>query len=113
MYYLKIFLLKGCPYCKATKDLIKNIIKNIELIDVEHEDKDKYKTKEISTFPQIYLKKENSKGSLLLGGYSDIKTVFDLLNKYDDIKKIENEFLKKYKNWSKKAILRLIQILTI
>lgn len=112
MYFLKIFLLKNCPYCIATKDLLKNI-KNLNIIYVDDIDKDKYKTKSISTFPQIYLKKNNSKGSLLLGGYSDLKFVFDLINNQDDIKIIQNKFKKKYDNWSNKAVLRLIQILTV
>jgi glutaredoxin len=112
MYFLKIFLLKDCPYCISTKELLKNI-KNLNIIDVDNNEKEKYKTKLISTFPQIYLKKDNSKGSLLLGGYSDLKFVLDLLNKENDIKIIQNKFKKKYKSWSKKAILRLVQILTI
>ena len=31
-----------------------------------------------------YIKKDTSKGSLLLGGYSDLKFIFDLLNSEDD-----------------------------
>ncbi len=112
MYYLKIFLLKDCPYCFATKNLLKNK-KNIEIQYIDDNEKDKYKTKQISTFPQIYLKKNNSKGSLLLGGHSDLKNVLDLINQNNDIKKLQKKFKKKYENWSNKAILRLIQILTI
>ena len=92
MYFLKIFLLKDCPYSIAAKDLLQNI-KNLNITNVNHNEKEKYKTKLISTFPQIYLKKKNSKGSLLLGGYSDLKFVLDLI-KEDDIKIIQNKFKK-------------------
>lgn len=112
MYYLKIFVLNGCPYSIAARDLLKNV-KNTEIIYIDQHEKDKYKTKEISTFPQIYLNKKDSKGSLLLGGYTDLKYVYDLIKESKNIKTLEKKFIKKYNNWSKRAVLRLVKLLSV
>jgi len=112
MYYLKIFVLNGCPYSIAARDLLLNV-KNTEIIYIDQNEKDKYKTKEISTFPQIYLNKKDSKGSLLLGGYTDLKYVYDLIKESKNIKTLEKKFIKKYNNWSKRAVLRLVKLLSV
>ena len=71
-YYLKAIILQGCPYSNNAVKLLKEhkIISDIEYIT--YNNKELYKTDKIQTFPQIYLKKYNSKGNLLLGGYNDL-----------------------------------------
>tara|TARA_Y100000813_G_C23855979_1_gene208798 strand:- start:144 stop:485 length:342 start_codon:yes stop_codon:yes gene_type:complete len=109
MYYLKIIILKKCPYCQDAIKIL-NKIKNtkIDIIEVDNKDKDKYKTEFIKSFPQIYLKKYNSKGSLLIGGYDDLKYIDETIKK----RKAKSMELikKKFKDFSKKATLRLIEI---
>lgn len=110
-YYIKAILLKGCPYSKNAELLLKkhNVLSDISYIN--HDEKHKFKTDLINTFPQIYLKKYNSKGNLLLGGFNELNNyinTFKLPNKYNesDI----NNFIYKSK-WSKKATLRLIELI--
>ena len=116
MYYFKLVSLEGCPYSMASEDLfVNNKIKH-ELVKVKYNDKMKYKTDSINTFPQIYLKKKYSKGSLLVGGYDDIKEYFDLINNsinQDDktIKKFKELLDKKIENISDKSVLRIAQLL--
>jgi glutaredoxin len=109
-YYFEIVALQNCPYSIAGIELLKdNKIKNT-LISVNQENKDKYKTEEIQTFPQIYLKKENRDGSVLIGGYNDIKEFVDnFKNQHYDENKI-NIFLNKHKNLNRKNILRIIEL---
>jgi len=108
-YHLFVIVLKDCPYSnKAIELLEKNNLKNKTIETVTQKNKDMYKTAEISTFPQIYLKKYNSKNTLLLGGYSDLENVY---NNFYKIK--EDQLTNKLdrfmfdKNWSRKATLRL------
>jgi glutaredoxin len=109
-YYMKIISLDGCPYSIHANNLLE--IHNIPFkkVIVNYDTKDNYKSVDIQTFPQIYLKKLGSKSNLLLGGYDDLKYSIDLFKgqKYDDNNIIN--FMNKYK-WSKKATLRLIQLL--
>jgi glutaredoxin len=112
-YHLFVIVLKNCPYGNAALKLLeeKNC-KNKIIKNITHEDKDMYKTSLIDTFPQIYLKKNDSKDSLLLGGYSDLKEVYDNfynLN-YDESKEKINKFIEE-KKWAKKSTLRLITLI--
>lgn len=72
--------------------------------------KDIYKSEYIATFPQIYLNKYNTKGNLLLGGYDDLNNFIITFrgNKLND--RDIDIFMNKY-NWSKKATLRMIQLI--
>ena len=113
MYYLKLISLMNCPYSEAANSLFKdNNIKH-ETTLVNREEKDKFKTSEITTFPQVYLKKKNSSGSLLIGGYDEIKNYFDLVhsNKKNQIQDIKTKIKKNNKNFSDKSVLRLIELL--
>jgi glutaredoxin len=117
MYYFKLVSLEGCPYSLAGEELFKNNKINHELIKVKYNEKDKFKTDIISTFPQIYLKKKYSNGSLLVGGYDDIKSYYDIVNtstkKSDNIiSEFKNIINKKIDNISEKSILRIIQLLS-
>ena len=108
-YYLHAILLKDCPYSNKAHDLIKKYkIKNTINI-VDESNKEKFKMENYFTYPQIFLKKDESNSSLFLGGYSDLNNFIDTFkNKYNDIdvRVIQD----KYK-WSKKAVLRLIELI--
>lgn len=110
MYYIKAVILEKCSYSDAALLLLKkhNIKHNI--ITINNNNMNKYTTNKIDTFPQLYLKKQNENGNLLLGGYDDLNKFIDTFKnkKYseDNVKK----FMKEY-DWSKKACLRLIELL--
>ena len=70
-YELKVVVLENCPYSIAAAELLTNHKIKFKKILVNHETKYKYKTEQISTFPQIYLL--NNKVEILLGGYSDLE----------------------------------------
>ena len=109
-YYIKSVLLDGCPYSIAAKDLLTthNIYSNI--INVTNYNKNEFKTNIINTFPQIYLCKTGNNGTQLLGGYDDL---FSFISNFKGKKYNEqniNNFMNKY-SWSKKATLRMIQLI--
>jgi glutaredoxin len=107
-YYLYAIILKDCPYSEAAVKLLTNN-NNIELKIITQDNKDKYKTNLIQTFPQIYLKKQNHKGSLLIGGYSDISEIYSKFkNKY--LKEDLNNYISD-KSISKRAMLRIIELI--
>ena len=114
MYYLQLISLKDCPYSEAANSLVTNNKINSKITIVNRNEKDKFKTKEIDTFPQVYLKKEDSNGSILLGGYTELKSYYDLVqsgkNNNDALANIKNS-IKTNQNMSDKSILRLIQLL--
>jgi len=111
MYYLFVVLLEGCPYCEATKDLLNNYKIKYKNIHIKQNEKQKYVTSEINTFPQIYLKKNKTNDSLLLGGYTDLKLFCDtFINKKYNEKNVK-QFNEKYSLWNKRSILRLIEIM--
>jgi len=110
MYYLFIVLLEGCPYCNAVQDLLKNYKIKYKSIEIKQQEKHKFVTSEINTFPQIYLKKTKTNDSLLLGGYTDLKLFCDtFINKKYNENNVK-QFNKNYPLWNKKSILRLIEI---
>ena len=91
--------------------MLNNLKIKYKIVNVAWQDKEKYKTSEIQTFPQVYLKKKINNGTLLLGGYDDLKKFIDI---FIDNKINENtyaEFQKKYVFWNKHAIIRLIELL--
>lgn len=104
-YYLQLVILENCSYSNAAKELLQNHKIKTKIISVNYANKDNYKTEEINTFPQIYLKKNNNNGSLLIGGYTDLKKLFDQYYKIeyssDKIKLINDK-------WSKRALLNFI-----
>jgi glutaredoxin len=111
MYYLFVVLLEGCPYCAALKDLLKNYKIKYKSIEIKQQEKHKYVTSEINTFPQVYLKKSKTEDSLLLGGYSDFESFCNtFINKKYNETNIQ-QFNKKYQLWNKRSILRLMEII--
>ncbi len=111
MYYLFVVTLENCPWSNAAIDLLNSFKIKYKHLKVNNNNKEKFKTDEINTFPQIYLKKDRTNDSLLLGGYSTLKEFIDTFinQKYDENK--INQFTKKYNYWQKKPILRLIEII--
>lgn len=107
-YYLHSVILKNCPYSNAAHELLNN---SSEFTFVDHNNKDKYKNDNISTFPQIYLKRKDSNGSLLIGGYDNIKELHDLFHKKKYSETNINEFLKNNTNWTRKGLLRFIELI--
>lgn len=110
-YYLQTTILKNCPYGTATLNLlnIHNIKTNI--ITVNHDNKDNYKTDAIQTFPQIYLKKRNSNGSLLLGGRDALESFINTFKLQSYSKENIDEFVENNNMWSRKATLRFIEMI--
>jgi glutaredoxin len=110
-YYLYSVILKGCPYSEAAYELL-NSYKNIkkEFTFIDRNDIDKYKTDLIKTYPQIYLKRYNTNGTQLIGGYTDFKKIIDTFYKKYNKQTLIN-YLNDNKNISKKPMLRLIELL--
>ena len=111
-YYIKAIILNTCTYSMQAKLLLEKHNINTEFHYINYNEKDKYKTEFINTFPQIYLNKNNNKGNLLLGGYTDL---YNFIQKFKNTKLEKeniNEFIKTYK-WSKKATLRLIELINL
>jgi glutaredoxin len=109
-YYLLVVSLNGCPYSRSAVELLDNFKIKYQIINVDWNNKDKYKTNQINTFPQIYLKKKSNNQSLLLGGFDDLKNFIDTFINQTYNQTNINSFQKKYSFWSKHAILRLIEL---
>lgn len=109
-YYIYAVLLENCPYSMAAKEILTN--KNIphELIIVNQSNKNKYKTDDIQTFPQLYLKKNNYNGTLLIGGYSDIKNIMTKFESIPYNQDLVNEYCNK-KKISKRGLLNIIKLI--
>ena len=93
-YYLYGIILEGCPYSMAAKELLRKNIKNHEIFMVTHDNKSDYKNECIDTFPQIYLRKYNSEFSELVGGYEDLKKIYDVVKDGNSSKTIKKKVLK-------------------
>lgn len=111
MYYFKLISLKGCPYSKSCEDLFSNNKIEHELLQINQSEKEKFKLGMINTFPQIYLKKKYSNGSLLIGGFDEIKKIHDIVKSSKDINKIKKTIFDKIENISDKSSLRIIELL--
>ena len=110
-YYLYCVILENCPYSDAANELL-NSYKNIkkEVTIIKRSEKDKYKTDVINTFPQIYLKRYNTPGTKLIGGYTDIKYIINTFRNNTD-KTYMTNYLNNNNSWNKKTLLRLIQLI--
>jgi glutaredoxin len=104
-YKLKVIVLENCPYSIAAVKLLNNYNIKFQKILVKQNNKEKFKTNEISTFPQIYMINNNEQ--LLLGGYSDLEEIINII-KSKNLDKIKDELKEKYSN--NKIILRIIKI---
>ena len=109
-YFIKAILLDNCSYSIAANELmIQHNIPN-EIINISSRDMNIYSTDNISTYPQLYLKKYNTNGNLLLGGYEDLKNSIDMFKGMKLSDENINKFMNKHK-WSRKATLRFIQVI--
>jgi glutaredoxin len=111
-YSLKLILLQECSYSIAANELIQMHKIPSQTQWITRSEADVYVNDKIQTFPQIYLNKFNSKGNLLLGGYTDLKLFIDTFKERKLSESDINQFMKKY-NWSKKSTLRLIQLINL
>ena len=111
-YVLKVIILENCPYSIAAAEMLTNYNIKFKKILVNQETKHKYKTQQISTFPQIYLinKDAENKHELLLGGYSNLEEIINIMNSSTKLETIKNKLNKKYLLFDKKSILRIIEI---
>ena len=110
MYYLKIYYINNCPFSISLLNLLNNNNIKYKKKLISDNKKKLYKSIIIKTFPQVYLKKYNSKGSLLLGGYTDINFIFNIIKKNNEFEKIYDKLKKANNNLSKRTILRLIEL---
>ena len=110
-YYLKVILLKECPYSIAADKLLDSNNIHPKKIWVDYNDKEKFITNEYQMFPQIYLRKHGYPNNLLLGGYTDLKEFIETFKNTKLNDTDINNFLNKKKNWSKKSTLRFIQFI--
>lgn len=109
-YFVLIVYLNNCPFSESALELLDSHNIQYQIIKVDREEKDKYKTNEISTFPQIYLKRQSDNQSLLLGGYDNLKDFIDTFILKDFNDESFQQFNSKYKNWSKHAVLRMVEL---
>jgi glutaredoxin len=109
-YKLKVIVLENCPYSIAAVELLTNYNIPFEKILVKQNNKEKFKTSEIATFPQIYM--INDKEQILLGGYSDLEEIIDIINSSKNLDKIKEKLREKYSNYKniQRIILRIIEI---
>ena len=114
MYYFDVISLEGCPYSTAAETLLESKNINFKLTEVKYNEREMHKNDEITTFPQIYLKKKNSSGKLLVGGYDKLNNLVDILNSSTNIETISDKFSHNLgETFNKKTVLRLIELLTI
>ena len=111
-YSLKIILLQNCGYSIAANELIQLHKIPSQTHWITQSEKELYVNDKIQTYPQIYLNKFNSKGNLLLGGYTDLKSFIDTFKGSKLSDSNVNDFMNKSK-WSKKSTLRLIQLINL
>ena len=112
MYYLKAVLLENCYYSNNARQLLQKYNFKQEIIDVTQSEKNKWKNNEISTFPQIFLKKENHKDNLFIGGFTDIQFIEIQINSATDknFSEIKKNIQNKYSHLSEKSVLRLMEL---
>ena len=109
-YYVKAILLQNCPYSIAAQQLLNNFKIPHQITHITENEKITFKNDSIDTFPQIFLRKYNTNGNLLLGGYDDLNYFVQTFKGKKLSDENINKFMAKYK-WSKKATLRFIQLI--
>jgi glutaredoxin len=80
-------VLTDCPYCNSSIKLVKQHDIKHKIITIDPQDKDKYKTNKIDTFPQIYIRKEGTKKIKLLGGNDKLIKLLDFMKTIDNFGK--------------------------
>jgi glutaredoxin len=104
MFKLKLISLDGCPYSMGAESFLNDLNIKYELVKVYQENKEEFKTKEIKTFPQVYL------NNILLGGYDDLKELYDTLSSKTELDEMIEYLNIKYKSkMTRKNKLRVIE----
>jgi glutaredoxin len=74
MITIYIIVLNGCPYSEKAHKQLKLLYKQHKIIlqdtFIDNNEKEKYRTKKMSTFPQIHYK--TNKNTIKIGGSSDL-----------------------------------------
>ena len=104
--HLEAVVLENCWYSKELITLLNKNNININYISVSQSDKHKYKTNDLTTFPQVYLINDTKR--ILIGGYDDISKIINIINTRD-YKYITQNISSKYNMLSKNTQLRLIK----
>ena len=110
-YYFQLISLKDCPFSKNAEILLKNV--NHKLTKINRQEIEKWRNDNIKTFPQIYLKKDESTSTLLIGGFDEINRIVNIINEEGDIDKKKQKIKKYHQDFSDKSILRIIELLLI
>lgn len=110
MYYFYCIFLERCSFSHRAKLLLDKYNIKYSYETVNYEESRKLITDKISTFPQIYLRKENANGSILIGGFTDLNELFNLFHKKEYNEDNVQLIMKKY-GFSKKIVLRIIELL--
>ena len=98
--------LEGCFFSENAKQLLENNNIPFELNKIKWEDRHQYK-KLHPTFPQIFIEKNNQK--ILIGGYDNLKMIFDSIEKQNKNFNLDEIYLLANKlNIPKKPFLNLI-----
>jgi len=107
---MHIILLENCQYSELAYDLVNKYNIKSKITNVSHSEKNKFKSIDIATYPQIYMKRQNKHDSFLIGGYDNLNELFTLFYKKQyNIHNVE-KMMAKY-NMSKKLILRFIELI--
>lgn len=104
--HLEAVVLENCWYSKELITLLNKNNININYISVSQSDKHKYKTNDLTTFPQVYLINDTKR--ILIGGYDDISKIINIINTRD-YEYITQNISSKYNMLSKNTQLRLIK----
>ncbi len=111
MNEIKVISLNQCPYSMAAENLIKNIKNtndlkiNIDIVNVSQEDKSKYQSGVLKTFPQIYY------NDILIGGYDTFNQIYLDVKGTKSLDKMIKILENKTKIIERKDKLRLIKFL--
>ena len=105
-YYIKIIVLKDCSYSNNALKLLEEYKVHLKVINIDHDNKELLTYDKINTFPQIYLKRKNKSGHLLLGGYTELNNLINDIKNKTNI----NNLIDKYK-WSKIALIKFIELI--
>jgi len=109
MYKIEIISLENCPFSEAAESLA--ITVNPTIIRIEDNSTKKISYKKIyPTFPQVYM--TNEKSRYLLGGYTELKKINDIImNVSENLDNIIDEL--KFLKLSRKNKLRLINLFLV
>jgi len=75
MEKLTINLINKCYYCEMLKKLLQKLDIDYQKLIVSEKNKDNFKDKNISTFPQVYY--HHKKTKVLLGGYTEFLKIIN------------------------------------